>query len=46
MDERHLVELTEALSTLVDRGRLEIRELDRNCAYAVGTERCYVLVSN
>jgi hypothetical protein len=44
-DEHHLVQLTEALSTLVDRGRLEIKELDRKGAYAVGTERCYVPVS-
>ena len=40
--DRHLVELTAALSTLVERGRLEIKELDRKGAYAVGTERCYV----
>ena len=40
--DRHLIELTEALSTLVGRGRLEVEELDRKGAYAVGTERCYV----
>jgi hypothetical protein len=45
-DERHLVQLTEALTTLVDRGRLEVKELDRRGAYAIGTERCYVPVSN
>lgn len=42
--DRHLDDLTEALATLVDRGRLEIKELDRKGAYAVGTERCYVPV--
>ena len=41
----HLVELTEALATLVDRGRLEVKELDRKGAYAVGTERCYVPIA-
>ena len=40
----HPVELTEALARLVDRGRLEVNELDRKGAYAVGTERCYVPV--
>lgn len=44
--DRHLVTMIEALATLVDRGRLEVKELDRKGAYAVGTERCYVPVPN
>ena len=43
--DRHLGELTDALSTLVAGGRLEIKELDRKGAYTVGTERCYVPVA-
>lgn len=38
------LDLTEALATLVDRGRLEVTQLDRKGAYAVGTEKCYVPV--
>jgi len=38
----HLDDLTEALATLVDRGRLEVKQLDRKGAYAVVTEKGYV----
>jgi len=41
----HLDDLTEALATLVDRGRLEVKQLDRKGAYAVGTEKGYVPVA-
>lgn len=42
---RHLVQLNEGLTTLVERGRLERIEVPRKGRYAVGTEMAYVPVS-
>ena len=42
--DRHLVQLAEGLTTLVERGRLERVEVDRKGRYAVGKELVYVPV--
>jgi hypothetical protein len=40
--DRHVVQLTEALATLVERRRLEYIEVDRKGKWAVGSEMAYV----
>ena len=42
--DRQIVQLTEALATLVERGRVEYIEVDRKARWAGGSEMAYVPV--
>ena len=44
-NDRHTVKLMEALTTLVERGRLEYIDVDRKGRWAAGTEMAYVPVA-